>query len=188
MVERAVKEGLGDVDLVIHIEPASHDGLKKAITAEASRVPGVRGVHSVMVSEAKGRYNVRLHVGVDPKETVEEAHAVTDETERRIKDTNPSISTVVVHAEPLKPVVTYDVVEAVKSFLSGSPTLKVAGVSVETIGEVTYVDISCVAQASAQLADAHDSVTLLEDHVRELLGGNVYVTVHVEPHSASRPA
>jgi divalent metal cation (Fe/Co/Zn/Cd) transporter len=75
----------------------------------------------------------------------------------------------------------YDLVEAVRSYLAGSSALQVVNVAVETIGEVTYVDISCGAQGSAQLTATHDSLTLLEDHVRELVGGDVYVTIHLEP-------
>jgi cation diffusion facilitator family transporter len=187
-VERAVKESLGDLDLVIHMEPATHDELKNVITALASKVPGVKGVHAVMVSEAQGSYNVRLHVGVDPKETVEGAHKVAEEVEHGIKEKDPSVSTVIVHTEPFKPVISYDVVEAIKSFLAGSTALRMDNVFVETIGEVTYVDIICVAQGSAQLAGTHDLVTLLEDHVRELLGRDVFITVHMEPIGAPSPA
>jgi divalent metal cation (Fe/Co/Zn/Cd) transporter len=187
-VERAVKESLGDVDLVIHVEPAAHDELKKVITAAASKVPGVRNIHSVLVSEAGEGYNVRLHVGVDPKETVRGAHTIAEEVESRIREKDLSISAVVVHAEPLKPVAGYDLVEDVKSFLAGSTDLKVENVFVETVGEVTYVDIICVARGSARLADTHDLVTLLEDHVRELLGRDAYITVHMEPLRASNPA
>jgi cation diffusion facilitator family transporter len=186
-VEKAVKDSLGDVDLVIHVEPMSHDELKKAITATASKVPGVRGVHAVLVSEVQGNYNVRLHVSVDPKATVAGAHSVADEIEARIRQSNRSISSLVVHAEPLEPT-SYDVVEAVKSYLAGSSALQVGNISVETIGEVTYVDINCSAQGSAQLTDTHDSLTLLEDHVRELVGGDVYVTIHLEPVKALPPA
>jgi cation diffusion facilitator family transporter len=186
-VEKAVKNNLGDVDLVIHVEPMSHDELKKAITATASKVSGVKGVHGVLVSEVQGRYNVRLHVGVDPKATVAAAHSVADEIEARIKQSNGAITTVVVHAEPLEPT-SYDVVEAVKSYLAGSSALQVVNVAVETIGEVTYVDINCGAQGNAQLTDTHDSLTLLEDHVRELVGGDVYVTIHLEPVRALPPA
>ena len=179
-VEKAVKDSLGDVDLVIHVEPMSHDELKKAIIAAASNVPGVRGIHGVLVSEVQGKYNVRLHVSVDPKATVASAHNVADEIEARIKQSNGAISGVVVHAEPLEPT-SYDVVEAVRSYMAGSSALEVVNVAVETIGEVTYVDISCGAQGSAQLTATHDSLTLLEDHVRELVGGDVYVTIHLEP-------
>jgi cation diffusion facilitator family transporter len=179
-VESAVKDTLGDVDLVIHVEPMSHAELKKAITAIASSVPGVRGVHRVLVSEVRGKYNVRLHVGVDPKATVAGAHSVADEIEAKIRESDGAISSVVVHTEPLEPT-SYDVVESVKSYLAGSSALEVVSVSVETIGEVTYVDINCGAQGSAQLTDTHDSLTLLEDHVRELVGGDVYVTIHLEP-------
>ena len=186
-VEKAVKDALGDVDLVIHVEPMTHDELKVVITAAASRVPGVRGVHGVMVSEVQGSYNVRLHVSVDPHATVAGAHSVADEIEAKIKQSNRSISSVVVHAEPLEPT-TYDVVEAVKSYLVGSSALQVNSVSVETIGEVTYVDINCGARGSARLTETHDSLTVLEDHVRELVGGDVYVTIHLEPVRALPPA
>jgi cation diffusion facilitator family transporter len=187
-VEKSVKDNFGDVDLVIHVEPVSHDDLKREVMAVAAKVQGVTSVHAVMISETGGHYNIRLHVGVTPDATVSYAHKVADETEARIRQANPAVSGVVVHTEPLEPAKGYDVLEAIKSYASSHLPLEVRDITIETIGEVTYVDMMCGAQGSAQLEDTHDSVTLLEDKVRELLGGDVYVTIHVEPSKAIRPA
>ncbi|HVP22934.1 MAG TPA: cation diffusion facilitator family transporter [Conexivisphaerales archaeon] len=180
-VEKGIKEGLGDVDLVIHVEPESHEGLRKKVISAASAVQGVKGVHSVLVTESHGELNIRLHVGVDPGLTVAEAHKVADGAEKAVKLIDPAVSNVIVHAEPFSQGSNQEVVGMVNSLMAESPLLRGGSVAVETIGEVTYVDISCVARGSAQLVDTHDLVTLLEDRVREHLGGDVYVTIHVEP-------
>ena len=187
-VEQAVKEHFGDVDLVIAVEPVSHDELKKTVVAAATKVSGVKSVHRIMVSEAKGAFNVRLHVSVDPKVTVSGAHKIADEIEASIRQSNSAVLGVVVHTEPQVSTLNFDTVEAIKSFFANASSLQVGNITVENIGEVRYVDIDCSAQGSAQLVDTHDAVTVLEDKVRELIGGDVYVTIHMEPTKTLRPA
>ncbi len=135
-----------------------------------------------------GSYNVRLHVGVDPHATVAGVHAVADTVEAKIREVNGHIASIVVHTEPLETVQVFDKIEEVKSFITTSSSLLLRNVTVEVMGDVQYVNISCVAQGSAQLSEIHDAVTLLEDKVKELFGGDVYMTIHMEPVTTLSPA
>jgi len=180
-VERSLKERFGEIDLVIHIEPASHEDIKKAVRATALNVAGVKGIHSVMVAESDGSYSVRLHISVDAHATVAEAHRIADELEERLKASDPSITSVNIHMEPKVNANDFGLLASVKALAAKMHGVQLDNVSIENIGRVTYVDIKCRAKATAALADTHDVVTLIEDGVRELVGGDVYVTVHTEP-------
>jgi cation diffusion facilitator family transporter len=183
-VESAVKAAIKEADLVIHIEPPTSDELKSSVISKAMSTPGVVGVHNVMISQDEKGSKVRLHVNVDSKMTVAQAHKVADDLESKLKS-DLALSSVTVHTEPYARVHDYDLLSSIK-VTARRFGAEVEGLTVETIGQVTYVDVTCRAMGSDSLERIHDAATLIEDRVKELVGGEVYVTVHLEPSGRGR--
>ena len=71
-----------------------------AITARARAVPGVLGVHDVIVHRYGERRWVSLHIDVAGELSATQLHSISDETERQLDGGDPG--TVIVHADPLR--------------------------------------------------------------------------------------
>ena len=180
-VERSVRASHKEIDLIIHIEPSIRNELREFIKLTSLNTPGIIGVHNILVSELDGSSHVRLHVNVDPNCTVDDAHKISDELENNLIEDNHNISLVTVHTDPKITIRGYDLVSSIKSLLAKVHGIKAENVLIERIGEVTYVDVKCSTKGSASLIDSHDAITLIEDNVKEIIGGDVHVTIHLEP-------
>jgi cation diffusion facilitator family transporter len=72
----------------------------EAIEEIAAHTEGVRGVHAVR-TRYKGPYlAVDLHITVNPQWTVRRGHATSEKVKRRILESGPDVSDVMVHLEP----------------------------------------------------------------------------------------
>lgn len=71
-----------------------------ALEAVINKVPGVKGCHDIRTRGSRHLVYLDLHVLVDPKMSAEEAHAISESVEEKIKANYPSISDIVVHIEP----------------------------------------------------------------------------------------
>ncbi|MEM2205338.1 MAG: cation diffusion facilitator family transporter [Candidatus Hadarchaeales archaeon] len=65
-------------------------------------VRGVRSYHRCRARKVGSKIYADLHLQVDPSLSVEKAHEVASEVERRLKRRMPGLSSVVVHVEPSK--------------------------------------------------------------------------------------
>jgi cation diffusion facilitator family transporter len=72
------------------------------IRETASRIPGVQGVDKSYARKTGLRYHVDLHIEVDPKMSVAEAHDVAGEVRRSVRDELGWVADVLVHVEPAK--------------------------------------------------------------------------------------
>jgi len=71
-----------------------------SIQACALGVPGVRQVHDLKVRSMGGRYQMQLHVVVDPDLSVVEGHDIAEEVERCVLGDIKGAAEVVVHVDP----------------------------------------------------------------------------------------
>lgn len=70
------------------------------IRAVVMDTPGVAGYHDFRCRGKMGEIFADIHVTVDPALPVSLAHEISDEVERRLKETVPGLAEVVVHIEP----------------------------------------------------------------------------------------
>ena len=70
------------------------------IRATAQQVPGVHGVEKCYARKTGLQHHVDLHVEVDPRITVAEAHDIATNVRSHIRSTVPEIADVLVHIEP----------------------------------------------------------------------------------------
>jgi cation diffusion facilitator family transporter len=70
------------------------------IRAVVMDTPGVAGYHDFRCRGKMGEIFADIHVTVDPALPVSLAHEISDEVERRLKETVPELAEVVVHIEP----------------------------------------------------------------------------------------
>ena len=93
-VEDAVRDALGNADVVVHVEPvAPEGGLRERATAAAAAVPEVREVHNVRVMRVGSAYELSLHVKLPRDLSLAEAHDVVERLERAIGAAVPELRT-----------------------------------------------------------------------------------------------
>jgi cation diffusion facilitator family transporter len=88
--------GMRTVHALLDVAPP---GMVERITATAEAIPGVTDCHQVRLRHSGPRLFVDLHVLVDGKMSLQEAHRITEVIEDAIRDIVPDAD-VTVHAEP----------------------------------------------------------------------------------------
>jgi len=74
--------------------------LMTQIRAEATAIPGVRGVEKCFARKTGLRYHVDLHLEVDPDMTVRHSHEIASDVRARIVQRLDWVADVLVHVEP----------------------------------------------------------------------------------------
>ena len=90
------KLGVRTVHALLDAAPA---GLAQRITSAVEQLPGVGNCHNLRIRTAGAQTFVDVHVLVDGRQTLQEAHDLTQEIERAIQRLAPG-SDVTVHPEP----------------------------------------------------------------------------------------
>lgn len=109
-LEAALREEIPEVrEVEIHIEPRHEEfhELSKGDTAEVAAMVAqaaaaklAEGVHDVKILVGRYGYVVTLHCYLPPEMPIAEAHYLTAEIEKAIRDTVPNVYRVTVHPEP----------------------------------------------------------------------------------------
>jgi cation diffusion facilitator family transporter len=76
--------------------------VRRALTALAEGVPGVREVHGLRTRFLGDRLHVDLHVQVDPQLTVQEGHVIGGKVKYKLLHEGPEVADVLVHLEPFE--------------------------------------------------------------------------------------
>ena len=72
------------------------------ISRIAATIDGVEKVEKCIARKSGHRYLVDMHIEVNPKMTVERAHAISHEVKNKILEKFPAVKDVLVHIEPAK--------------------------------------------------------------------------------------
>jgi cation diffusion facilitator family transporter len=82
------------------MDQAPSSTLTEQIVAIAAKVPGTDRIEKCMVRKMGYRYFVDMHVEVDPKMTVHEAHGIAHRIKDEVRERIPEVADVLVHIEP----------------------------------------------------------------------------------------
>ena len=96
VVQVSFKLGIRTVQALLDAAPA---GLDKKVIQAVEKLPGVKNCHHVRVRSSGAKVFIDLHVLIDGNKTLHEAHRLTEEIERSIRDIVPEAD-VTVHPEP----------------------------------------------------------------------------------------
>lgn len=190
-VEAAVREALGDSDVVVHVEPnESRASTRARASAAALTVPAIREVHNVELVRTDSSLELSLHLKLPRDLTLDEAHAAADEAEKAIRTAVPELDEVHSHIEPLAdefegqaiaPGEAPKAAQAVRDAaieLTGQPP---SSVVLRRTGRGLVAMITLNLDPSAPLTEAHAVATEVEDRAIELAPELDEVVVHTEP-------
>jgi cation diffusion facilitator family transporter len=190
-VEEAVREALGDADVIVHVEPrAAEGGLRERATAAALTGPDVREVHNVRVIHTDNGYELSLHAKLPGELDLEHAHAVISQLEAGIQEAVPELRRIHTHIEPLaatdwavrpaggEVAGQRAVIDDVVRRYTGAPPERVSFRDAER-GRIALVTIALPAEQP--LGAAHQRAGDIEEAVRERCPQLVDIIVHTEP-------
>ena len=198
-VERRVGEIL-PADVMVHMEPRARadEHLFDAIRAAAQR----RGlaIHGLAAQELEGRLFIELHLEVEERLTLREAHRQATDLEDEIRTlaavgANAQPAEVNIHIEPLGSEIARDVRiaremkdlgRAVEDYLNSLAAeyhelLDCHEVHVRQVSHKILVSCHCAMRGELPITEIHDVTAALEDRVKERFPQIVQVTIHPEP-------
>ncbi|HBL18744.1 MAG TPA: cation transporter [Elusimicrobia bacterium] len=191
--EAAIKAILPKADVVVHVEPmsAADSDLHTAIRALAAR-SGL-GAHSIRIYDEDGKRSVELHLEVDDRLRLEEAHAQATAFEEALRKELPAIAGIITHIEPAgESAATFHAQSAGQAQVQAELLRFLAAESVgthlhdirvrDTDGELA-VSLHCTLDPATAIKDAHGFTERLEKHLRSKIPLITRVLVHVEPPS-----
>jgi cation diffusion facilitator family transporter len=188
-IESNIVQSHGESVVTVHIEPLGEGkSIKKEIEAAVMTVEGVREVHGISSVFSKGKLYITLHILVKPRLSVEEAHNIAENVEKKLRADIPEVENVTVHSEPDVPKLSRrlaaeeeQVRASVRQIVGKYPDIRRLNRIVTYAGENRlYINIDCSVDKSVPVEAIHHTVSHVEAEIRRKFKDAV-VTIHVEP-------
>ncbi|HEY6465105.1 MAG TPA: cation-efflux pump [Candidatus Acidoferrales bacterium] len=190
MVERRVAQ-IVPADVVVHVEPRARSGehLFETVRAIAQR----RGlaIHEVSAHHYEGRLFIELHLEVDEKSSLIEAHRLATELEDDIRQETEPDAEINIHIEPLGVNIAsaeemkeleIAVQEYLNSLQSEYKELQDCHeVRARSVQHRVFVSCHCLMDGNLPITEVHDLTATLEDRVRSKFPEISRLTIHPEP-------
>ena len=190
----AVENNIGQIvpaDVMVHVEPRArtNESVFETIRAIAQR----RGlaVHELSAHQLDGRLFVELHLEVDEKASLREAHRRATELEQDILEATDPHALVNIHIEPLGTRIPGaeemgGLSRSVQDFLNSLPKeyrelTNCHEVVVRTVEHKILVSCHCAMDGSLPITQVHDITAAMEDRVKERFPQIFRLTIHPEP-------
>ncbi len=188
--EAAIRQDLPDADVVVHVEPANpgNEGLVATVQRLAAR-QGM-GAHAIRVYEAE-QLSLELHLEVDEKLRLGEAHTLVDDFERALRGEVPALDQVITHIEPrgeasatrrgapedeLPVRQALEAIEAERGLCLAPHEIRV-----QRVGGELSISFHCTLDSRTSIAEAHALTEQVEKDLRARVPNLGRVLIHVEP-------
>ena len=189
-VERRIAE-IVPADVVVHMEPRARSGehLFETIRAIAQRhgLP----VHELSAHMFDGRLFIELHLEVDEKASLQEAHQRATLLEDEIRSATDRSALINIHIEPLGAQIASaeelrELGRSVQKFFGSLQSeygelVDCHEVHVRNVDHKILVSCHCSMRGSLPITAVHDITAGLEDRVKEKFPQIFRVTIHPEP-------
>ena len=142
-------------------------------------------VRRVRTRHAAGHHFVDLVVGIPPDTGITQAHATADDIERTVRRTLPNTD-VLVHVEPLESA--SDLRERAAAAAWSVPEVReIHNVRVMLVGDAHELSLHVKLPLDQTLEQAHDTVSRLEQQIRDAVPEFSHVHTHIEPLGRAEP-
>jgi len=196
-IEDGIQEMVPGADVVVHVKPVGQHRLKydgsdvySIMQAIARSHPMIKSLHNVRVNSTHEGVYVAAHLEMDGQMTIAEAHRVSEEFEKRLREAAPRVTRVVLHLESAETssegkIVTdgsEGVVASVKHVVESVPAIEECrDIVIGKTREGINVSVTCALQGSMSLEDGHRVSDKIEREIRRQHPEIVDVVVHIEP-------
>ena len=193
--EEAVRAVLPGADVMVHVVPvrASNEDVLSTVRFLAAR-RGV-GVHGIRVYDVMGNHSMDLHLEVNDKLSVQEAHSEASEFERALRQALPGIIRVTTHIEPAgetpgvraaTPADASRVIQVLKAIPEATGIdFSPHDVRVDRLAGHLMLSFHVRFDPGELINDAHSQTEQIEQALRVRLPELARITIHVEPVGAN---
>jgi divalent metal cation (Fe/Co/Zn/Cd) transporter len=190
-IENEVKDILPNSRVFIRTEPAGsdRDHIWKLVKEVSETVPGSRGAHNIHIHKVNGKLGIDFHLEVSANMTVKQAHRVSEQIEKKLKEADPSITEVLIHEESVE-----DLVESERSGAGTEirwyiehvkkrfPEIKeMSKPEIRRAGDRLYVVMKCTFNPDISMKEADDIIGRFEASVRAAIPDLAMIEVQKEP-------
>jgi cation diffusion facilitator family transporter len=193
-VEECIRAALPSADIVVHVEPLADVGETPAERIRAIAVNEGQTVHNVLVSADGDRSYIELHVEMDERLDLQEAHRRVDRLEAALMAGLPGVTGITTHIEPhrgphepLQDVTdtSTGLIRHVRQMVAQTPGIvECHDVAVRRAGHETFLALHCTFAAGLSIREVHAISTQLEERLRAAIPHLARVTTHAEPGGA----
>lgn len=187
-IETKINDSIKNVTTTIHYEPVEEKlTLTEKIEKLVLKNPEVKGVHQITVTKTREGYMLTLHIEVDPKMELSEAHSISEKIEEDIKSSFPMLQKTIVHIEGYPKTEEGEIIndenltnQILKVLNSSKRVKKVSSVRVYKSDKNRYIDIVCSFPKDLKIEDVHKEINFIEDVLKTTMGDYI-ITIHPEP-------
>jgi cation diffusion facilitator family transporter len=189
-VEKRVGE-LGPADVMVHMEPRAQSGEHLFDRVRAIALRRGLAIHELGAHQLDGRVFLDLHLEVDERLSLRDAHRQADALEREVLAEAGEVGGVNIHIEPLgahiaeaneQKELAGEVQRYVNNLRREHPALfDCHEVRVRTAEDKVVVSCHCAMDGSLPITRVHDVTAALEDRVKAQFPQVFAVTIHPEP-------
>ncbi|HTZ74905.1 MAG TPA: cation-efflux pump [Candidatus Aquilonibacter sp.] len=190
LIERRVAE-IVPADVLVHVEPRARSGENLFETVRAIAQRRGLAVHEVSAHQYEGHLFIDLHLEVDERKSLIQAHRQASDLEEDIRRETDPEARVNIHIEPLGANIVgaekmRDLETAVQSYLNSlqSEYKELADcheVRARAVEHKVLVSCHCLMDGSLPITEVHDLTAALEDRVRSKFPEISRLTIHPEP-------
>ncbi len=190
-IENEVKDILPNSRVLIRTEPpgSDRDHIWKLVKEVAETVPGSRGAHNVHIHKVNGKLGIDFHLEVSANMTVRQAHKVSEQIEKKLKEADPSIGEVLIHEESVEDLVESErsgarteirwYIEHVKKRF---PEIKeMSKPEIRRAGDQLYVVMKCRFDPDISIKDADEIIRRFEASVKAAIPDLAMIEVQKVP-------
>jgi divalent metal cation (Fe/Co/Zn/Cd) transporter len=177
--------------ITIHTEPLgkSHSTIWDLVKEIAEGMPGSRGVHNIHIQDIDGKLGVDLHLEVSGNMSLKQAHQISDDVEKKIKEADPDISEITVHIESAAEMVQREqtgveteLESHIQHMAEDFKEIKgVSSIQIRRVGDVLHVVLHCVFDPDIDVAKAHEVTAELEREIKKAYPKITRIDIHEEP-------
>jgi cation diffusion facilitator family transporter len=196
-IETSLSSFAPNVDVVVHIEPVEGDiaqysklDISEQMQVIARRLPEIQNVHNIRVFEIADKLDIAADLEMSADLTLEEAHAVSDRFEERIRELVDNIESLTLHLETT---MTKDeaiditsesskIVESVKDIVQDfSPPVSYRNATIMKEISGIAVLLDCAISGVMTLTESHEVAEAIKKRVLETLLDVKTVYLHFGP-------
>jgi len=187
-IESNIGNVLGDSSVRIHVEPVISDvPLDIQIKKASMNVEGVKDVHNVNVHKTIDGFYVTLHIQVDPKASLAEAHRIAEGVEDALIQ-KLDVKETTVHIESFEPETSWgqvihdpQVLATIDKVVGKYDEIKRVNKTILYVAEDRlHINVNCSFRKEIPIERLHDIITTVEEDLRKRFEGAT-VTIHPEP-------
>ena len=189
-VERRIGE-VAPSDVVVHMEPRALAGDNFLETMRATAQRRGLAVHELSAHQVEGRLFIELHLEVDERSSLRDAHRLSAELEEDLQREAGGNARINIHIEPLGTHIPggeemNELAGRVRDFINSLVSefhelVNCHEAHVRSVEHRILVSCHCAMDGSLPITQIHDVTVALEDRVKEKFPQISRVTIHPEP-------